>query len=102
MQNLIIWNWKRWFDDAAKKIKLGDSIGILAFEYKGIYIDECICESFMSKTMVNLFLTGPIFIGVKLIGDHFVPSGEESTRVNTTDSVVRQNINFDQDSEKEM
>ena len=56
----------------------------------------------MSKTMVNLFLTGPIFIGVKLIGDHFVPSGEESTRVNTTDSVVRQNINFDQDSEKEI
>ena len=52
--------------------------------------------------MVNLFLTGPIFIGVKLIGDHFVPSGEESTRVNTTDSAVRQNINFDQDSEKEM
>ena len=31
-----------------------------------------------------------------------MPSGEESTRVNTTDSVVRQNINFDQDSEKEM
>ena len=56
----------------------------------------------MSKTMVNLFLTGPIFIGVKLIGDHFVPSGEESTRVNTTDSVVRQNINFDQDSTKEI
>ena len=56
----------------------------------------------MSKTMVNLFLTGPIFVGVKLIGDHFVPSGEESTRVNTTDSVVRQNINFDQDSENEM
>ena len=52
--------------------------------------------------MINLFLTGPIFIGVKLIGDHFVPSGEESTRVDTTDSVVRQNINFDQPSEKEM
>merc|ERR1719495_3102187 len=55
-----------WFDDAVKNRKLGDSIGILAFEYKG-----------------------PIFIGVKLIGDHFVPSGEESTRVNTTDSVAK-------------
>ena len=33
---------------------------------------------------------GPIFTGMKLIGDHFVPSGEVSTLVNTTDGTVRQ------------
>ena len=30
-----------------------------------------------------------MFIGVKLIGDTYVPAGEESTRVNTTDGTVR-------------
>ena len=34
-------------------------------------------------------LAGPIFVGVKLVGDTFVPAGEESTRVNTTDGTVR-------------
>ena len=34
-------------------------------------------------------LAGPIFVGVKVVGDTFVPAGEESTRVNTTDGTVR-------------
>ena len=34
-------------------------------------------------------LAGAIFVGVKLIGDTYVPAGEESTRVNTTDGTVR-------------
>jgi len=54
-----------WFDDAAESRKLGNSLGILAFSYQG-----------------------PMFIGVKLIGDTYVPAGEESTRVNTTDGTA--------------
>merc|ERR1712130_503925 len=50
-----------WYDEAAET-KLGDSMGILSFSYKG-----------------------PTFVGVKLVGDTYVPAGEESTRVNTTD-----------------
>jgi len=54
-----------WYDEAAET-KLGrDSMGILAFSYKG-----------------------PTFVGVKLVGDTFVPAGEESTRVNTTDGAA--------------
>ena len=34
-------------------------------------------------------LAGPMFVGVKLVGDTYVPAGEESTRVNTTDGTVR-------------
>ena len=33
-------------------------------------------------------LAGAIFVGEKLIGDTYVPAGEESTRVNTTDGTV--------------
>merc|ERR1712181_1505 len=51
-----------WFNDAAEGRKLGSSLGILAFSYQG-----------------------PMFVGVKLVGDTYVPAGEESTRVNTTD-----------------
>jgi len=51
-----------WFNDAAEGRKLGSSMGILAFSYQG-----------------------PMFVGVKLVGDTYVPAGEESTRVNTTD-----------------
>jgi len=40
-------------------------MGVLAFSYKG-----------------------SIFVGEKLIGDTFVPAGEESTRVNTTDGTA--------------
>ena len=36
-------------------------------------------------------ITGPIFVGVKMVGDMFVPAGEESTRLNTTDGTVRDN-----------
>jgi len=54
-----------WFDDAAESGKLGDSMGVLAFSYQGA-----------------------IFVGEKLIGDTFVPAGEESTRVNTTDGTA--------------
>ena len=34
-------------------------------------------------------IAGPIFVGVKVVGDTFVPAGEESTRGNTTDRTVR-------------
>ena len=34
-------------------------------------------------------ISGPTFVGVKLVGDTFVPAGEESTRVNTTDGAVK-------------
>jgi len=54
-----------WFDEAAEDRKLGNSLGILAFSYQGA-----------------------IFVGVKLIGDTYVPAGEESTRVNTTDGTA--------------
>merc|ERR1712037_471110 len=54
-----------WFDDAAEGGKLGNSMGVLAFSYQGA-----------------------IFVGEKLIGDTFVPAGEESTRVNTTDGTA--------------
>jgi len=55
-----------WFDEAADETgKLGNSMGVLAFSYQG-----------------------PIFVGVKLIGDTFVPAGEESTRVNTADGTA--------------
>merc|ERR1712212_1060375 len=54
-----------WFDEAAEVRKLGNSLGILAFSYQG-----------------------PIFVGVKLIGDTYVPAGEESTRVNMTDGTA--------------
>ena len=37
----------------------------------------------------NGYLAGPMFVGVKLVGDTYVPAGEESTRVNTTDGSVR-------------
>merc|ERR1712130_449582 len=53
-----------WYDEAAET-KLGDSMGILSFSYKG-----------------------PTFVGVKLVGDTYVPAGEESTRVNTTDGAA--------------
>merc|ERR1712233_250410 len=51
--------------DEAAETKLGDSMGILSFSYKG-----------------------PTFVGVKLVGDTYVPAGEESTRVNTTDGAA--------------
>merc|ERR1712130_948360 len=53
-----------WYDEAAET-KLGDSMGILSFSYKG-----------------------PTFVGVKLVGDTYVPAGEDSTRVNTTDGAA--------------
>jgi hypothetical protein len=54
-----------WYDEAPETGKLGNSMGILAFSYQG-----------------------PIFVGVKMIGDTFVPAGEESTRVNTADNTA--------------
>jgi len=51
------------FEDGAELV---NSMGILSFEYDG-----------------------PIFIGMKLIGDQFVPSGEISTLVNTTDGTAK-------------
>lgn len=54
-----------WFDEAAETGKLGNSMGVLAFSYQGA-----------------------IFVGVKLVGDTFVPAGEESTRVNTADGTA--------------
>ena len=35
-----------------------------------------------------------MFVGVKLVGDTYVPAGEESTRVNTTDGSVRTFIHY--------
>merc|ERR1719505_489011 len=52
-----------WFEDGAELL---NSMGILSFEYDG-----------------------PFFTGVKLIGDQFVPSGEISTLVNTTDGAAK-------------
>jgi len=52
-----------WFEDGTE---LENSMGILSFEYNG-----------------------PIFTGTKLIGDQFVPSGEISTLVNTTDGTAK-------------
>ena len=96
-----IWelSWKfplRWFDDAAEGTKLGKSLGILAFSYKGeSHHLHHIRPSAFTREIIGKTrwgdgnLAGPMFIGVKLIGDTYVPAGEESTRVNTTDGTVR-------------
>ena len=83
----------RWFDDAAESGKLGNSMGVLAFSYKG----ERGSTSIISVNLLHPKkcwkasigdLAGAIFVGEKLIGDTYVPAGEESTRVNTTDGTV--------------
>ena len=83
----------RWFDDAAESRKLGNSMGVLAFSYQGERGSTSIISVNLlhPKSVGNLVhgeLAGSIFVGEKLIGDTFVPAGEESTRVNTTDGTV--------------
>jgi len=54
-----------WYNDTAEVKKLGNSKGILAFSYQGW--NDC------------------IFTGTKMVGDTYVPAGEESTAISTVD-----------------
>ena len=88
----------RWFDDAAESRKLGNSMGVLAFSYQGERGSTSIISvNLLHPKSVGSIgdLAGAIFVGEKLIGDTYVPAGEESTRVNTTDGTVNTFLCFE-------
>ena len=63
-------------------------MGVLAFSYQGENLRPASYPSICKYWKGKRKLAGSIFVGVKLIGDKFVPAGEESTRVNTADGTV--------------
>ena len=40
---------------------------------------------FFSERVLNGAVSGSMFTGIKMVGDRFVPAGEESTIINTVD-----------------